>query len=89
MRHGGLVRGHGLFGRSVAKRTVSLKHRSLQLQDVRHVRRLQWRQTARRYHLGTCATAGKHAVSVSGAARVAREGAMGRLRGGVRAKRGQ
>ena len=65
MRHGGLVRGHGLFGRSVAKRTCSRRHRSLQLQGDHHVR-LQRRGTARWDHPGTCATADKQAVSVRG-----------------------
>ena len=62
---GGVVRGHGLFGRSVAKRTCSRRHRSLQLQGDHHVR-LQRRGTARWDHPGTCATADKQAVSVRG-----------------------
>ena len=59
------MRGHGLFGRSVAKRTCSRRHRSLQLQGDHHVR-LQRRGTARWDHPGTCATADKQAVSVRG-----------------------
>ena len=84
----GLVRGHVLYAVGLAKRTISRRHRKLQVEDDRQVR-LQRRGTACWDHPVTCATAGKQAVSVSGAARAARDGAMDTPGGRGRAKSGQ